>query len=519
MAETSSYDVLIIGSGIGALTTAAILSKIAKKKVLLLEKHWTVGGMTHEFDRKRRFSWDVGVHYIGQALGKELPAKIFRFISDGKLEWEPIPDPYDTFVYPDLRFPVPTGRKAYQAKLIELFPHEEKAILRYFSDMHRLMRWNVYRYLQLFSPRSMVAFLGGLRYFEEKLGTQTTEQYLNTHFKDERLKGLLVSQWGDYGLTPDKSAFWIHATIVLHYLDGAYYPKGGSKAIAESILPVIEKAGGSYKLNCEVKEILVENGKAVGCRCLVQKGKETKEEIFYAPMVISNAGAHATYRRLLREPMFPELDALQSGESLITVYLGLKESPEKLGVSGGNFWIYTSYQHAGIIERQSQPDLPIEQCFLSFPSLKDRSRQVHTAEMITLFSYDFFKQWADQPWRERDADYQAIKQKIADKLIELVEKSLPGFSDLIEYVEVSTPLTMEKFTNRWRGMMYNTPLTEERHQSKAFQAKTPIRGLFLTGADVFALGLVGAMMGGVASACAAMGDWSFLRVFPKIVRG
>ena len=59
-----TYDSIIIGSGMGSLTTAAILAKQGHK-VLVLERHYEPGGFTHTFKRKG-YEWDVGIHYIGE---------------------------------------------------------------------------------------------------------------------------------------------------------------------------------------------------------------------------------------------------------------------------------------------------------------------------------------------------------------------------------------------------------------------------------------------------------------------
>ncbi len=68
----SKYDAIVIGSGIGGLATATILTKVGKKKVLVIEQHWELGGLTHEFKRKVKLSWDVGVHYIGKMKEGEM---------------------------------------------------------------------------------------------------------------------------------------------------------------------------------------------------------------------------------------------------------------------------------------------------------------------------------------------------------------------------------------------------------------------------------------------------------------
>jgi len=72
-----SYDVILIGTGIGCLCAGALLAK-SGKKVLLLERHYTPGGFTHVFKR-RGFEWDVGIHYIGEV---QRPNSILRKLFD-----------------------------------------------------------------------------------------------------------------------------------------------------------------------------------------------------------------------------------------------------------------------------------------------------------------------------------------------------------------------------------------------------------------------------------------------------
>ncbi|HEY2122006.1 MAG TPA: NAD(P)-binding protein, partial [Chthoniobacterales bacterium] len=93
-----SWDAIVVGSGIGGLTTAALLSGYAGQKVLVLERHYIPGGYTHVF-RRDGYEWDVGVHYVGEIHDRESPLRrIFDRITNGQLEWARMPEVYDRVV-------------------------------------------------------------------------------------------------------------------------------------------------------------------------------------------------------------------------------------------------------------------------------------------------------------------------------------------------------------------------------------------------------------------------------------
>ena len=97
---SEQYDAIIIGSGISGLTCAALLAQEGKK-VLLLEKHFKVGGWTHTF-RRNNYEWDVGIHYIGEVHKPWSPIRrLFDRISDGELKWHKMDDNYDRIIFPD----------------------------------------------------------------------------------------------------------------------------------------------------------------------------------------------------------------------------------------------------------------------------------------------------------------------------------------------------------------------------------------------------------------------------------
>ena len=124
------YDVIMIGSGIGCLSTAAILSKEGKK-VLVLERHYTAGGFTHVFKR-RGYEWDVGIHYIGEVQRKNSAIRLlFDYITNSNLKWADMGPVYDRIIIGKKSYDFVKGVKNFRNKLVEYFPDEESSIKNY----------------------------------------------------------------------------------------------------------------------------------------------------------------------------------------------------------------------------------------------------------------------------------------------------------------------------------------------------------------------------------------------------
>ncbi len=250
-----SYDAIVIGSGIGALTFASIMAKLRAWRVLVLERHFKIGGFTHTFSRPGGWTWDVGLHYVGEMGNGMTGRRLFDFVSDGAVDWSPMPDVYDTFVYPGLTLKVEKGRANFERALVQAFPAEKQAIAKYFRDIKSASNWFSRRMMSQLTPQPISWVVQTINRFFEKSALQTTQQYLESHFQDTRLRAVLASQWADYGLPPGRSAFVTHAIIVSHYLDGAWYPVGGAGEIPKATSSVIHAAGGDLLVGHEVKKL------------------------------------------------------------------------------------------------------------------------------------------------------------------------------------------------------------------------------------------------------------------------
>jgi all-trans-retinol 13,14-reductase len=501
-----TYDAIVIGSGIGGLSVAALLARQAHKRVLVLERHSTPGGFTHTF-RRPGFEWDVGVHYIGQVLEPANPVrKLFDYVTDGRLQWQAMSDVYDRICLADREYDFVAGRERFRARLIAYFPSQASSIDRYLKLIAEAARSNG----GYFAAKALPSFLSGwlaplLQRKFLRFSDATTAARLATITDDKELTGVLTGQWGDYGLPPAQSSFAIHSMIAEHYIDGAAYPVGGAGAIVDAIAPVLQQAGGKIVIAAEVSQVLVRDGRAYGVR--MADGRE-----ILSSTIISDAGAANTYTRLLTgmAHQAAEIEALGASSAHLSLYVGLDRTDPELGMHQTNLWICPGPDHdANVARFNADHDEPFPVAFISFPSAKDPTFQQRcpgkaACEVVAPIPFSPFAQWKDTRWKRRGMDYDELKHKMKQRLLQILEERVPQVRGHVEWAELSTPLTTRHFANYEQGEIYGVAAVPARFRSKALWPTTPIRGFYLTGQDVAALGVTGALFGGALTASAIL---------------
>ena len=514
------YDAIVIGSGMGGLTTAALLSDLGKK-VCVLEQHYTAGGFTHSYEREG-YEWDVGVHYIGEVGAQTRTRKMFDYLSGGNLKWAPMDDEYDRFYVGDKVFNAIAGKQAFRDNLVRQFPDEAKAIDRYLELLDRsgeaLSAFGMGRgmpALLRFAAKPFLAWKmrGAYR--------RRTWDVLSELTDNEDLIAVLCGQWGDMGLPPKRSPFMAHAMIARHYLYGGFYPVGGSWRIADTIIPKIQAAGGEVFTYAKVDEILVEDGQVTGV--LMQDGHRIE-----CDCVISSAGANNTFNHLLPEDVATrtgyarKMATVEPSVGHLGVYVGLRGTAEEIGLPRTNFWIYPSNDYDAALDAfVENPDAAFPIVYISFPSAKDpdyenRHPGTATIEIVAPAPYEWFEKWNDETWGKRGESYEELKTRFGERLMDVLYEKVPQVKGKVDYFEVSTPLSTNWFGGYQQGELYGLAHTPERLEQDWLRPKTRIPGLWLTGQDTLTCGVTGAMMSGLITTMSMVGARTMSPLLRKI---
>jgi phytoene desaturase len=464
-----SYDVVVIGGGMGGLSAAATLAK-AGRSVLLVERHDRAGGCAHGFQRGK-YKFDSAVHvtsgcepldYGGGALIHELLTvlgvrdlcKFHRL------------DPFYSTTFPDFRLTVSSGIDGFVQSHLQHFPAEEKG-LRKLLRLHARVNRETKKLPSDLSPHDIASraeeFPLQARYGRETLGS-VMDEYLG----DDRLKSLFSTLWGFQGLPPSRLSFPPWASMLLSQLHaGAFYCEGTFQKLANALGEGLRRAGGELLLLSSVRRISVKDGRAEGV--VLDNGQRIQ-----APIVISNVDARQTFEELVGPERMPpdfmaSLRALRPSLSAVLAYMATDLDLAAMGAQHENF-IFASWDH----DENWRNLVAGRPAYIgvSVPTLADPGLAPpgeHTVCALTLIPYDLARSWRSE------------KDRYVDAVVARVDEVLPGFKDHITFIEKASPRTVERFTLNSEGAVYGWEQSPEQTGANRLGHITPLPGLYLSG--------------------------------------
>lgn len=467
--------VIIIGSGLGGLTCGFILQKNGYD-VTVLEQGHQIGGCLQCFSRQG-VKFETGMHFIGSAAEGQTMNRLMNFLCLTDVELSSLdPKGYDTIALAGEMFRFPNGRDAFVEQMSSYFPKEKD---------------NLKHYIDLVARIASASTLNSLTSEERDLAMNTEYQtrsindVLESLFRDEILRNVLVGNLPLYAAERDKTPFAQHAFIMDFYNQSAFRVVGGSDVIAHSLARSIKEMGGQVltdKRACRIR-----------CNETQATGVETADECFFpADYVVSTVHPARLLElldtKLIRPAFRSRLSNIPNTTGCFTLYVKFKENT--MPYMNTNFY---GYHSSSPWDCDQHDYLYMHHCH------RDKARFAKSGVVLSYMKMDEVARWQGTCVGHRGADYEAFKHEHAEQLIQDVERHHPGFTAAIDTYFTSTPLTYLDYTGTENGSMYG--VAKDIHLGPAGRVpyRTKVPNLFLAGQNVNSHGMMGVLVGTIVT--------------------
>lgn len=475
--------VIIIGSGLGGLTTGVVLAKNGYQ-VSVLEQGAQIGGCLQCFRRKGG-KFETGMHFVGSAAEGQTLHLLMKYLEiDREVELSPLDsDGYDVVALDGKKYRFANGKEAFIRQMTEYFPQQHDNLVEYYRLVEKVAGASSLHSLKHADTDAAVNTEFQLRSINEVIDEVIT---------DPLLAKVLVGNLPLYAAERDKTPFATHAFILDFYNQSAFRFKGGSDTVAAALVHTIERYGGEVLAGHKVTRILCDDIRAVGVEV---NGRETKA----CDYVVSDAHPMRTLElldtKLIRPAFRRRINQIPQTVGGFAVYLRFRENA--VPYQNYNYYAYEG-DTPWDCEKYTDASWPKGFLYMHFCPAHETGF-ASTGVILSYMQMKDVERWKGSRVGRRGQDYEDFKRRKAEKLLDALEKHFPGIREGIEEYYTSTPLTYLDYTGTEGGSMYGS--AKDIHMGAAYRVaqRTKVPNVYLTGQNINSHGMLGVLVGTIVT--------------------